>query len=153
MIENPLVEVTISEPVVTTTLFEPVVAVGLTVMLAVSEVALLNVTEFTTMPGPKFALLEALKCVVWPVMAIFPLAPWASEFGLMLLITGVAAITVKALFKEAASPPVVIAAVRAPAAAREPIVTFAEACVASVTVTLVMVIPAPRLNVDVLCEK
>ena len=70
-----MVETTISEPVVTCTLLEPALAVGLTVMLAVSEVVLLNVTEFTTMPAPKLTELEALKCVYWPVMAILLVAP------------------------------------------------------------------------------
>ena len=37
----------------TVTVLKPVVAVGLTVMLAVTEVAVLKVTELTTTPDPK----------------------------------------------------------------------------------------------------
>ena len=150
---KPFVSVTISAPVVTTTLLEPMLTVGLTVMLAVSEVALLNVTEFTAMPDPKLTPLEAVKWVYWPVMAISLVAPWASEFGLIPLSTGVAGFTVKALFREATSPPVVIAAVRTPATAAGSTVIDAVACVGSVTVSPLIVMLKPRLNDDVPCEK
>lgn len=103
----------------------------------------------TVTPAPKFAVLEAVKEVYWPVTVMLAVAPWASELGLTLVMTGVPAVTVKALLRDATWPPVVIVAVYAPTVAVGLMAMLAVAEVGLLMVSVEIVIPVPRLNVEV----
>jgi len=84
---------------------------------------------------------------------MLPIAPWARLLGLTLVMTGVPAVTVKALFSDAVSPPEVMVAVRAPGVAAGSMAMLGVACVASVTLRVDVVMPWPRLKTEVPCRK
>jgi hypothetical protein len=129
---------------VTVTSRAPVVAFEATVMLAVSEVALTNVVEFTVMPVPE-NVAAAPETNPVPVIVMFWLAaPWPRELGLVEETVG-AALTVNTLVPVAALPsPLVTVTLRAPVVAFDAIVMLALSEVALTNVVELTVIPVPE---------
>jgi hypothetical protein len=130
-------------------------ALGEIVILAVACVASVTVRLLTVMPAPKLAVdVPGTKCVYWPTKATLVIVcPCCPLLGVTDVTTGVPAVTEKPLVRVATSPPVVTVTSRLPVVALGEIVILAVACVASVTVRLLTVMPAPKLAVDVPCTK
>ena len=103
----------------------PVAAKMLAVRLMVALVGPLTVTELTTMPEPKLAVVEPATHVVnWPVTLITLLAsPCVMVPGLISVMAGVPNTTPNA--EVTTSPPVEMVTVRLPIAAAESIVMLA----------------------------
>ena len=119
------------------------VAVGATVMLAVSAVALTNVVELTVIPAPNPTAEVGSKPV--PVIVTFWLvAPWPSALGLSVAIVG-ALLTVNAPVAAALLPsPLVSVTSWAPVLEVPDTVMFAVTCVALTYVTEFVVMPEPN---------
>ena len=105
------------------------------------------------MPPPKLKLVLPLaKFVVVPVTVTLALSAWRKLAGLMPVIAAGPRATPKnepPANDEAICAPVVSVTVRLPMSARAPIVTLTVAVVALLTVTLLTVMPGPKLAVVV----
>jgi hypothetical protein len=129
---------------VTLTFPAPVVAFAATVMLAISEVELTNVVEFTVIPVAENAAVAPDTNPVPVIVTVWLVAPWPSEAGLVDVTVG-AAFTVKTLAPVPTPPsPLVTVTLRAPVAALEAIVMLAVSEVALTNVVEFTVIPVPE---------
>jgi hypothetical protein len=119
------------------------VALGAMVTLAVSEVALLKVVEFTVMPVPLRVTAAPVTKPVPVMVSSWLTAPWPRVAGLTEVKAG-AAFTVKAPFAVTVPPSVlVIVRFRADTVALGAMVTFAVSEVALLKVVEFTVIPVP----------
>src|SRR5665213_1925630 len=159
---NPAGTVSTSPPVVTTTSRGPRAAAVSMLRVAVSVVALLTTTgpdvpsaaPPTEILGPKLAVVVPLtQLVYWPLIVTVTVALGVPMLGLIWVMTGVPARTVKPLLSETFSLPVVTSTLRAPTDAFAATVMLAVSIVVLLTVTVLTVTPEPKLTVDVPCVK
>jgi hypothetical protein len=122
----------------------PVLAPAATVMLAVSDVPLTNVTEFTVIPAAENATVAPDTNPVPVIVMFWLVAPWPRDAGLVDVTVG-AALTVNRPVPVAVLPsPLVMVTFRAPVAAAAEIETLTLNEVALTKVTELTVIPVPE---------
>ena len=156
---GPLVMVklvaTVSSPVVTVTVRPPVVVVGLTVTFAVRCVESETTIELTVMPAPKVTPVEPWTKFVNTVAIATSrfCCPCEVLAGLMVVMAGVPAVTLKPLAADAASPWVISVTVRVPMIAPGAMLIIAVADVAVPIDRLFTVMPVPKSAIVTPCAK
>ena len=148
---KPFVSVATSVPVVTVTLCGPTGAFATMVACAVRQVGQDTATPVIGDTRSQVHLrgLPERNGYLGPTIPTGPPCPCWPEFGEMVLMAGRVdndVVTVKPFGSESTSGPVVTVTVRFPNAAAGSIRIVAVTSVASVTVTVPTVIPAPRLT-------